>query len=95
MGGEISLPCVRYLGLESAKEALQEAIILPSRFPSLFTGGQKPQQRGKQNALLFNASGVRSTLLFIFRRKKTLARHSSLWSQSPLHLVEYLLGIEM
>ncbi|CDJ58542.1 vacuolar sorting ATPase Vps4, putative [Eimeria maxima] len=47
--------------LESAKEALQEAIILPSRFPSLFTGGQKPQQRGKQNALLFNASGPPGT----------------------------------
>mmetsp|Transcript_45473 Transcript_45473/g.128314 ORF Transcript_45473/g.128314 Transcript_45473/m.128314 type:complete len:280 (-) Transcript_45473:722-1561(-) len=29
-------------GLESAKESLQEAVILPTRFPQLFTGNRKP-----------------------------------------------------
>jgi vacuolar protein-sorting-associated protein 4 len=29
-------------GLESAKEALKEAVILPMRFPHLFTGKRKP-----------------------------------------------------
>ena len=29
-------------GLESAKEALKEAVILPIKFPHLFTGKRKP-----------------------------------------------------
>ena len=29
-------------GLESAKEALKEAVILPTKFPQLFTGKRKP-----------------------------------------------------
>jgi vacuolar protein-sorting-associated protein 4 len=29
-------------GLEGAKEALKEAVILPARFPQLFVGNRKP-----------------------------------------------------
>jgi vacuolar protein-sorting-associated protein 4 len=29
-------------GLEKAKEALQEAVILPLRYPHIFTGKRKP-----------------------------------------------------
>lgn len=29
-------------GLEGAKEALKEAVILPARFPQLFTGKRRP-----------------------------------------------------
>jgi vacuolar protein-sorting-associated protein 4 len=29
-------------GLEMAKEALKEAVILPAKFPQLFTGNRKP-----------------------------------------------------
>ncbi|XP_013386414.1 vacuolar protein sorting-associated protein 4B-like [Lingula anatina] len=32
-------------GLEEAKQALREAIIMPVQFPQLFTGGRKPWQR--------------------------------------------------
>lgn len=38
-------PCVQWsdvAGLEGAKEALKEAVILPIRFPHLFTGKRIP-----------------------------------------------------
>jgi len=33
-------------GLEGVKEALQEAVIMPMRFPNLFVGKRKPWKAG-------------------------------------------------
>ena len=41
-------------GLEQAKGALREAIILPSKYPHLFTGGRKPWRR----VLLYGPPGT-------------------------------------
>lgn len=41
----VEKPCVKWsdvAGLEGAIEALKEAVILPIKFPSLFTGNRKP-----------------------------------------------------
>lgn len=46
-------------GLDGAKEALKEAVILPMKFPHLFTEDRKPWR----GILLY---GVRTNLLFIF-----------------------------
>jgi len=41
----VEKPCVKWsdiAGLEGAKEALKEAVILPIKFPHLFTGKRIP-----------------------------------------------------
>lgn len=45
-------------GLESAKQSLQEAAILPTKFPQLFTGTRRPWR----GILLF---GVRNLKIFV------------------------------
>lgn len=41
-------------GLEQAKRALREAIVLPSKYPHLFTGGRRPWRR----VLLYGPPGT-------------------------------------
>ena len=41
-------------GLEQAKQALREAIILPMKYPHLFTGGRRPWRR----VLLYGPPGT-------------------------------------
>ena len=46
-------------GLDQAKQSLREAIILPVRYPHLFTGGRKPWRR----ILLYGPPGTGKTRL--------------------------------
>ena len=90
-------------GLEAAKEALKEAVILPIKFPHLFTGNRKPWR----GILLFGPPGIYITspfnythLIFVSGTGKsylakavaTEANNSTFFSVSSSDLVSKWLG---